>query len=124
MTDKIIIPTENKEGLNAPLGQHFGRAPHFTIVEIDNGKVTNIEIMANTSEHMGGTGSPHDMLTQLQPKAVVVHGMGPRGIIAFQSSGIQVLKANVNTVKEVIEAYTKGKLPELTEGCPDAHHHH
>jgi len=123
MTDKIIIPTENKEGLNAPLAQHFGRAPYFTVVELDNGKVTNVTAVANTSEHVGGTGSPHDVLTQLQPKAVVVHGMGPRGIMAFQSVGIQVLKANAETVKEVVEAYTQGKLQELTEGCPDAHHH-
>ena len=50
--------------------------------------------------------------------------MGPRGITAFQSAGIEVLKANANTVKEVIEAYKQDTLEELTEGCPDAQHHH
>lgn len=124
LTNKIIIPTENQEGINAPLAEHFGRAPYFTVVELDSkGEVTNINAVANVSEHVGGTGSPHDHLTKLQPTAIVVHGMGPRGIMAFQSAGIEVLKANANTVKEVVEAYKQGKLEELTEGCPDAHHH-
>src|SRR5665648_550536 len=123
MTDKIIVPTENQDGINASVAQHFGRAPYFTVIELDKGNVSNIAAVANTSEHVGGTGSPHDVLTKLQPKAIVVRGMGPRGIMAFQSAGIQVLKTNADTVKEVIAAYTQGKLEELTEGCPDAHHH-
>jgi predicted Fe-Mo cluster-binding NifX family protein len=124
MTEKIIIPTENHDGINAPLAQHFGRAPYFTVVDLDDGKVTLVMAVSNTSEHVGGSGSPHDVLTRLQPKAVIVYGMGPRGIMAFESSGISVLKAEGTTVKEVVDAYLAGKLEALTEGCPDAHHHH
>jgi predicted Fe-Mo cluster-binding NifX family protein len=124
LTNKIIIPTDNNEGINASLAEHFGRAPYFTVVEFDSkGEVTNINTVTNVSEHVGGTGSPHDHLTKLQPTAIVVHGMGPRGITAFQSAGIEVLRANANTVKEVVEAYKQGKLEELTEGCPNAAHH-
>ncbi len=124
MTEKIIVPTETQEGINAPVAEHFGRAPYFTVVEFNKGQITNITTVANTSEHVGGTGSPHDVLTKLQPKAIAVHGMGPRGITAFQSAGIEVLKTDANTVKEVAEAYAQGKLGDLTEGCPDAHHQH
>ncbi len=124
MTNKIIIPTDNQEGINAPLAEHFGRAPYFTIVDLDSeGEITNVNAIANVSEHVGGTGSPHDQLTKLLPTALAVHGMGPRGITAFQSAGIQVLKANGNTVKEVVEAYKQGKLKELDEACPNAAHH-
>lgn len=123
MIEKIILPTETHTGVNAPLAQHFGRAPYFTVVDLEEGKVTMVMAVTNTSEHVGGTGSPHDVLTRLQPKAIVVYGMGPRGIMAFQNAGIKVLKAVGTTVKEVVDAYTQGKLEELTEGCPDAHHH-
>jgi hypothetical protein len=34
-----------------------------------------------------------------------------------------VLKANANTVGEVITAYKDDQLQELTEGCQHAHHH-
>ena len=124
MTDKIVIPTENQEGVNSAVAEHFGRAPYFTVVELDSkGEVVNVLAITNTSEHVGGTGSPHDSITALKPKALIVHGMGPRGIEAFQSAGIEVLKANGNTVKELIESYKQGKLGDLNEACPHAHHH-
>jgi len=34
-----------------------------------------------------------------------------------------VLRTNVNTVREVIAAYNKNELEELTEGCHEARHH-
>jgi predicted Fe-Mo cluster-binding NifX family protein len=49
--------------------------------------------------------------------------MGPRGLTGFQEAGIAVLKANADTVKDVIAAYKDDKLQELTEGCHHAHHH-
>jgi predicted Fe-Mo cluster-binding NifX family protein len=127
LIDRVIVPTEDQQGLNARLAEHFGRAPYYTVVDFDNrGEVTSIKVVANVSEHVGGTGSPHDHIIDLQPKALIVHGMGTRGITAFQNSGIEVLKTNSNTVKEIVDEYKQGKLEEITESCPDAHHdeHH
>jgi predicted Fe-Mo cluster-binding NifX family protein len=126
MIDKLVVATENQDGLNALIAEHFGRAPYFTIIDLDSDKkweVVNVKAIENTSEHRGGVGSPHEPITKLHPKALIVQGMGPRGIMAFQSAGIEVLKANAGTVKEVVEAYKQGRLTELTEGCAEAHHH-
>ena len=111
LTNKIIIPTDNQEGINAPLAEHFGRAPYFTVVEFDSkGEVANVNAVANVSEHVGGTGSPHDHLTKLQPTAIVVHGMGPRGITAFQSAGIEVLKATQTPSKKSLKHTNRTNL--------------
>jgi len=124
MMDRLVIATETQNSLNAPVAQHFGRAPYFLIVDLDAKLgITSVKTIDNISEHRGGTGSPHDHISKLQPSALIVHGMGPRGIMAFKNAGIKVLQANANTVNEVIEAYKQGKLQELTEGCADAHHH-
>ena len=124
MTDRIVVPAEDQKGLNARLAEHFGRAPYFAIVELDeNGKVSNVKTVANVGEHAGGVGQAHDHILELKPNAIIVYGMGPRGLISFQSAGIAVLKANANTVSEVIAAYREDKLQELTEGCEHAHHH-
>jgi predicted Fe-Mo cluster-binding NifX family protein len=48
--------------------------------------------------------------------------MGPRALNIFQEAGIAVLRANADTVKDVVEAYRQDKLEELTEGCHHAHH--
>jgi predicted Fe-Mo cluster-binding NifX family protein len=123
MTDKIIVPTEDQQGLNATLAEHFGRAPYYTIVELDeNGEVSNVTSVSNIGEHAGGMGFSHDHILEHKPKALIVYGMGPRGLTSFQSAGVAVLKANASTVNEVISAYKNDKLLELTEGCEHAHH--
>lgn len=124
MTDKVIIPTENQQGLNAKLAEHFGRAPYYTIVEFDeNSEVSNVKTVPNVGEHAGGMGYSHDNLLQYQPKVIIVYGMGPRGLTTFQDAGVAVLKANANTVGDAVAAYKEDKLLELTEGCEHAHHH-
>jgi predicted Fe-Mo cluster-binding NifX family protein len=125
MTDILIIPTETQEGMSAQLAEHFGRAPYFTVIELgDKWEVASVKVLPNVSEHMGGTGVPPDHLAKLHPKAIIVQGMGPRGIMAFKSYGIEVLKANSTNIQELVESYKQGKLEDLSEGCPDAAHHH
>jgi predicted Fe-Mo cluster-binding NifX family protein len=123
LKDRVIVPTENQQGLNARLAEHFGRAPYYTIVELDeNGEITNVKTISNVGEHAGGTGFSHDHILEEKPTVLIVYGMGPRGLISFQDAGVAVLKANANTVGEVVKAYKEDKLVELTEGCEHAHH--
>ena len=124
MTDRVIVPVEDQKGLNARLAEHFGRAPYYAVVDFDeNGKVANVETVPNIGEHAGGMGYSHNNILEYQPKTIIVYGMGPRGLMSFQNAGVAVLKANANTVGEVVAAYREDKLQELTEGCEHAHHH-
>ncbi|MCW3994396.1 MAG: NifB/NifX family molybdenum-iron cluster-binding protein [Candidatus Bathyarchaeota archaeon] len=120
---EIVIPVEDVNGLNSRLSQHFGRAPYFTVVELDeNGKVLNLQIVPNKSEHFGGMGKPPEIILNLRPNAVVTCGMGPRALGMFQNANIAVLQANKNIVKDLIDAYKRDELVELTEGCHHAKH--
>jgi predicted Fe-Mo cluster-binding NifX family protein len=124
LPERIVIPSEDQKGLNAYLAQHFGRAPYYTIVDIDkNGTVLNVKAVENKGEHFGGIGEAHSHLLELKQNAIIAYGMGPRGLLSFQNAGIAVLKANADTVNEVVTAYKEDKLQELTEGCEHAHHH-
>lgn len=124
MTEKIVVPTENQEGINAIVAEHFGRTPYFTVVELDNGKIVTVSTVTNTSEHVGGVGTAFEQIIALEPKAILVNGMGPRGIMNFNNAGVKVLRANAQVVNKLVESYTAGQLEDLTEGCSDAHHHH
>jgi predicted Fe-Mo cluster-binding NifX family protein len=120
---RIVIPAIDESGLNAHLAEHFGRAPYFAVVELDEkGEVADVKTVPNVGEHAGGTGQTHDHILELRPNAIIVYGMGPRGLIGFQNAGVAVLRATANTVKDVVVAYKEDKLPELTEGCHHAHH--
>ena len=120
---RIVIPVQDESGLNARLSEHFGRAPYFAVVDLDeNGRISDQKSVRNASEHFGGTGRPPDRILQLRPNALVTYGMGPRALAIFQNARVPVLRANVNTVKDVITAYNNDTLEELTEGCRNARH--
>jgi predicted Fe-Mo cluster-binding NifX family protein len=122
LKERIVIPAEDGNGLNARLSEHFGRAPYFIIVELEDGNISNVQVVPNESEHFGGFGRPPDRILQFRPNAVITYGMGPRALSIFQEARIAVLKANADTVKDVVEAYRQDKLEELTEGCRHARH--
>ena len=77
MPDRIVVPTVSQEGLNAHLAEHFGRAPYFAVVDLnENGEVANVKTVPNVGEHTGRMGQPHDIVLGLQPNAIIVYGMG------------------------------------------------
>jgi len=123
LPNRIVIPAASQDGLNAHLAEHFGRAPYFTVVDLnDNGEIANVKTVSNVPHSTGRMGQPHEVVLGLQPNAISAYGMGRRGIGNFQGFGIAVLRANANTVSEVIAAYNENRLQELTEGCHDARH--
>lgn len=120
MKTRILIPADDQDGNE--IAEHFGRAPYFTIIDLDDDGKTTINVHPNRGEHAGGKGHAHDNVLIHNPRAVIVRGMGPRGIMSFQSKNIAVLQANSNSIQKIIEAYIRNELRELTEGCADAHH--
>jgi predicted Fe-Mo cluster-binding NifX family protein len=119
---RILIPTEDAQGIS--VASHFGRAPFFAVFDLDDsGSIVEKRVHPNAGEHSGGgRGHAHDNVLKFQPAAVIVHGMGPRGIASFQRQSIAVLRANSGLVSDIIDAYNKNELDELTEGCAEAHH--
>ena len=124
MSERIVIPVEEKDGLKSHIAQHFGRAPFFAIIDLDeNGDISKVETQPNTGEHAGGVGHPHEILLALKPNVIIAYGMGPGGLQSFRNARISVLKAQASTVKEAVAAFKEGTLQELTSGCEHAHHH-
>ena len=120
---RVVIPVLDERGLDAQLSEHFGRAPYFAVIDLDeNGNVSNQRTVPNVGEHFGGSGQRADSILQLKPNAIITYGMGPRGLSIYQGVRVAVLRANANTVGEVIAAYNRDELEELTEGCHQARH--
>jgi len=119
--ERIVIPVIEDAGLNSRLSEHFGRAPYFMVIEMSSeGEILKVEAIPNTSEHFGGFGRPPDRILQLNPTVLITYNMGPRALNMFQQARVTVLRANALTVREVIEAFKRGQLEELTEGCRKA----
>jgi len=120
---RIVIPVVDESGLDAQISEHFGRTPFFAVIDLDeNGQITEQKTVPNAGEHFGGGGRRAGFILDLKPNVIIAYGMGPRGISIYQSERVAVLKANSRKVKDVIMAYNKDKLEELTEGCHEARH--
>jgi predicted Fe-Mo cluster-binding NifX family protein len=124
MVRRIVVPVIDERVQAAQLSQHFGRAPYFAVVDIDDdNQVIKEQTIANTSEHFGGVGRPPDRILQLKPDALITYGMGPRALTIFQNARVAVLRTTALTVGDVVTLYTDDALEELTEGCHHARHH-
>lgn len=120
---RIVIPVLDEGGLDAKLSGHFGRTPYFVVIDLDeNGKILSQRTVPNVRTHFGGSGRRADNVLQLEPKAIIVYGMGARGLSIFQNSGVAVLRTQASTVREAVTEYNQNKLEELTEGCREARH--
>ncbi|MGQ9514506.1 MAG: NifB/NifX family molybdenum-iron cluster-binding protein [Thermoproteota archaeon] len=120
---KIVVPIVKDEGIRSIIADHFGRAPYFAVVELKkDGSLEKIEVMENRGEHLGGQVSVEEFIGKLKPDALLVKGMGPRGLNAFQSQGVAVFTGALDTVEGAIRSYVKGQLKGLTEPCRDARH--
>ena len=125
MSKRIMMPVEDETGLEAKVAHHFGMAPYFAIVELDENQITpKVKTEPNRSEHMGGVpGHSHESFLALKPDIVIAYSMGPGALNTFLDAGVTVLEATASTVKGNIESFKKGKLTGLVSACQHAHHH-
>ncbi|MEM2926571.1 MAG: NifB/NifX family molybdenum-iron cluster-binding protein [Candidatus Bathyarchaeia archaeon] len=120
---RLIIPIEEYKGLKSAVSQHFGKAPFFALIDLrDDGEIEALKAVENRGEHMGGLISVEELITGLKPDALIVKGMGPRALYAFQSQGMAVFTGEFETVEDALKAYLNGKLKGLTEACKEARH--
>ena len=124
---KICIPTMGNNGLEDFVGEHFGRVPTYTIVDLDTNEV---KVVQNTSEHMGGVGYPPEIMAREGVNVLVCRGLGRRAISMFDETGIEVYIGASGTVKDAVSAFKQGRLQKagIGDACGqhafrDEHHH-
>lgn len=109
---RVCVPTMGESGLDELVGAHFGRAETFTIVDTETNEV---EVVPNTSEHMGGTGLPPELLSKKNVHVMLAGGIGPKAIQMFEQYGIKVLVGATGTVRDAVNDLKEGYL----EGASD-----
>ncbi len=116
---KIVIPTDGRKGPEEAVAQHFGRSQTYTFLD-EKGEV--VEIIENTSEHMGGQGLPPELMKQHGANILLCHDLGPRALSLCNEYGIDVYTSQAETVKEIFDMWKNNKLKKA--GAGDACEHH
>ncbi len=86
---------------------HFGRCPSFTIVDIEDGKVTNKKVLENPGHQHGVI---PEFIHQRGVKCIVAGGMGMRAQGFFAEAGIQTILGASGKIDVVIKELQKGTL--------------
>lgn len=115
-----------KGGLDDRVGEHFGRVPTYTVVDLDTNEV---KVVPNTSHHMGGQGDPPEIMAREGVTIMICQGLGRRAISMFEELGIDVYIGASGTVEETVGAFKQGNLQKAgaSDGCGkhafrDRHH--
>lgn len=107
---KIAITAENNNGLESVVAQHFGHAPFFMLVDVENGEVTAVQGVANPFAEAHQPGQIPGFIHEQKANVMLSGGMGGRAIEFFEQYGIKAATGASGTVRQSLESYLCGTL--------------
>jgi len=102
-----VIPTNGRKGLNESVAEHFGRCQTYTFLDE---KGNFLECIDNTSEHMGGSGLPPELMREHGADVLLCKGLGPRALDLCKQLGIEVYVCNAKTAGEIFRLWKNKKI--------------
>ena len=108
---KIAVPT--RDGV---VDDHFGHCHHYTIYEVENGAIVDIEELPAPQ----GCGCKSGIAPLLAARGVEVMlagnmGDGAKNVLA--ANGIKAIRGCSGCVDTLVEEYLAGKISDSGEGC-------
>jgi len=107
---KIAITAETDQGLESQVAQHFGHAPFFVLVDVENAEVQAARTIANPFAEHHQPGEIPDFIKQQDAQVMLSGGMGGRAIEFFSQAGIKTATGASGTVRQSLERYLGGAL--------------
>lgn len=121
---KIAVTAENNNGLDSTVAQHFGHAPFFIFVDMENGEVTATLGVANPFAEGHAPGQVPGFIKEQNADVMLSGGMGGRAIEFFEQAGVQTATGASGTVRQSLENYLGGKLTEAAPCDESVAHGH
>ncbi len=111
MSERLVVAT-GQGGLEDQVSAVFGRAPTFTVVEIQDGKITDTSVIPNPHKDApSGAGIQAAQLAASKtPRAVLAGNFGPNVSGVLSQAGVEMLPVSGITVGEAVDAYVAGSL--------------
>ncbi len=112
---RIAVPSALPGGLEAEVGAHFGHCDLYTIIDVENGSVSEVSTLPNVPHEQGGCMAPVNHLASNGVNLLIAGGMGMRPLMGFNQVGIDVFYgAGAPSVGTAVDALLKGSLVRFT----------
>jgi predicted Fe-Mo cluster-binding NifX family protein len=116
----VAVASVGEGGLEARRSSHFGKSPNFALVELVDGEIEGVQVVANESHAESGCRGAAQLLASATVNALVVGGIGARPLAILGEAGIDVyFDKQRKTVAEAVAALAAGELRpvELDQTC-------
>jgi predicted Fe-Mo cluster-binding NifX family protein len=119
---RIAVSADNKNGLDSVVSPHFGRCPHFVLVDLDDHDVTEVQEVDNPYYGHHQPGQVPALIDSLGANVMLTGGMGGRAIMFFEQFGIEGVTGAYGTVRQSVERYLGGQLKGAAP-CKESEEH-
>ncbi len=111
MSERLVAAT-GEGGLEDQVSAVFGRAPTFTVVELQDGKIANASVVPNPHKDApSGAGiQAAQLVASKAPRVVLAGNFGPNVSGVLSQAGVDMLPFSGMTVAEAVDAYVAGRL--------------
>jgi len=118
---KIVVATM-QGGLDDRVAPTFGRAPTFTLVDLEGNEIKGAEVVPNQfAGAAGGAGvQAAQWAANSGARAVIAGNFGPNASGVLAQAGIELYTAQEMTVREAVERYVRGELAPFSPGAAAA----
>ena len=117
---KIAFSSEDNQGLKSEMSMHFGRCPHYTLVDVEDSEIIDVRVIENPFFTGHVPGVVPGFINEQNVNVMIAGGMGPRAIEMFEGFGIEVATGVAGKVENVLKAYLDGKIKGT---APCSHNH-
>ncbi len=107
---RIAVSADNKDGLNSVVSPHFGRCPHFVLVDVEDQEIRQVQSVDNPFFGNHQPGQVPGFIASHGANVMLTGGMGGRAIMFFQQYGIEGVTGAYGTVQQAVEHYLGGQL--------------
>jgi len=116
------------------ISQHFGRAPYYVVLSVEQGKAAGRETRSKAGHHTfaategplapgerhgydAGSQAKHASMAQsiADCQVLIAGGMGWGAYESLKSRNIQVIVTDVGTIDEAVKLHLEDRLPNLME---------
>ena len=107
---RIAVSADNNNGLDSVVSPHFGRCPHFVLVDMEGSEVKAVNVIDNPHYSSHQPGQVPAFINSHEANVMLTGGMGRRAIMYFDQFGIQPVTGAAGTVRQSLERYLGGAL--------------
>lgn len=112
---RIAVTYENGE-----IFQHFGHTPQLKVYDVDNGKITDSQVVDTTES---GHGALAGVLSRLEADVLICGGIGGGAQMALAQAGIKLFGGVAGNADAAVQALVDGKL-DYNPNVHCSHHEH